>query len=245
MKPRARLIAAGLLACSVAQAAPPAPVWTPLAGPAGTTPGAPWVFAGLPKQTLPRTQYSLERLDGQAVLRVEAEASYGNLVHPFQPPSPEAGSLSWRWRIDKPLVGADLRQKAGDDVALKVCALFQLPKDALPFVERQLFRLAERSAGEALPTATLCYVWEPSWPEGSVVPNAFSRRVRYLTLSGAPGLWSAVSRDLGADFLRAFGDEAREVPPLLAIGVGADADNTGGRSLGYLADLRWVRGPAR
>lgn len=41
-----------------------------------------------------------------------------------------------------------------------------------------------------------------------------------------------------ADFLRLFGDESSTVPPVLASAVGADSDNTGGRSLAYIADLR-------
>ena len=46
--------------------------------------------------------------------------------------------------------------------------------------------------------------------------------------------WLNERRDLHADFLRAFGDEASTVPPLKAIALGADADNTGGRSLGWV-----------
>jgi hypothetical protein len=209
---------------------------TPLAGEPGTAPAAPWVFAGLPRQTLPATRFTLERVDGRPALRVEAAGSYGNLLHPVA--GAAAGRLSWRWRVQRPLAAADLRRKAGDDVALKVCALFDMPASAVPFVERQLLRVAEARTGEPLPTATLCYVWEPSWPEGSVVPNAYTRRVRYLTLAAPPGSWASVSRNLAADFLQAFGDESARVPPLRAIAVGADADNTGGSSLGHVADLQ-------
>ena len=202
----------------------------------GTAPPAPWAYAGLPQQQPPPTRFALAPLDGQTVLRVEAERSYGNLVHPL--PDTPAGRLSWRWRVDRALPRADLRTKAGDDAALKVCAMFELPRERVPFVERQLLRLAESRLGEPLPNATVCYVWDSTWPAGSVVPNAYSRRLRFITLGGEPGTWQAVSRDLAADFLRAFGDEAEAVPPLRAIAVGADADNTGGHSLGYIATLR-------
>ena len=135
-----------------------------------------------------------------------------------------------------------MRTRQGDDVALKVCALFDLPRDALPFWERQLLRVAESRAGQRLPTATLCYVWAPAWPAESIVPNAYSRRVRYLTLGGASQSWHSVSRDLAADFQRAFGDEWRAkpgaaTPPLQAIGIGADADNTRGESLAFITGL--------
>lgn len=215
----------------------------PLAGPPGTLPPAPWAFAGLPSQTLPITRFVLENQDIGIALRVRAVASYGSLVHPLK--HVPAGWLSWRWRVDQALASVDLRRREGDDVALKVCALFDMPRSAVPFKERQLLRLAENRTGESLPNATLCYAWDPSWPEGSVVPNAFSARVRYITLGSAPRSWQAVRRDLAVDFVKAFGDETTRVPGLLAIAVGADADNTRGESLGYIADLQLTPGPGR
>lgn len=220
-----------------------ASVLAPLEGPVGSVPQAPWVFAGLPDQTLPATRFALEHQDGRTVLRIQAAASYGNLLHPLA--DVPAGRLSWRWRVDKPLSSADLRSRQGDDVALKVCALFDMPQAAVPFVERQLLRLAESRTGKSLPTATLCYAFDPSWPSGSVVPNAYSRRVRYITLGTTPRAWQDVSRDLAADFVRAFGDETTTVPQVRAVAVGADADNTGGESLGYISDLEWTPGPVR
>ncbi|MFG5409411.1 DUF3047 domain-containing protein [Piscinibacter sakaiensis] len=207
-----------------------------MAGAPGAAPDAPWTFAGLPRQTIPATRFTIEHQDGQPTLRIQAAGSYGNLLHPLADVA--AGQLSWRWRVDQPLAAPDLRTRAGDDVALKVCALFGMPLAAVPFLERQLLRLAEARTGQTLPTATLCYAWDPSWPPDTVLPNAYTRRVRTITLGGTPGTWSRVRRDLAADFVRAFGDETRTVPPLRAIGVGADADNTGGTSLGYLADLQ-------
>lgn len=233
---RGACAAAMLLATGATLAQPVQPVLAPLAGPEGDQPPAPWVYAGLPRQQPPPTRYTVTEFDGRRVLRVEAERSYGNLVHPL--PGVRPGLLSWRWRVDVPLPAADLRQKQGDDTALKVCAMFELPREQVPFVERQLLRLAESRLGEPLPTATLCYVWDPTWPADSVVPNAYTRRLRFITLGGAARSWQAERRDLAADFLRAFGDESRTVPALRAIAVGADADNTGGRSLGWVDALQ-------
>jgi hypothetical protein len=228
---------------ALAPCAAVASILAPLSGPPGSLPQAPWVLAGLPGQTLPVTRFRLERLDGGMVLRVQTEASYGNLVHALT--GVAAGWLSWRWRVDKALASPDLRSREGDDVALKVCALFDMPRSAVPFVERQLLRLAESRSGESLPTATLCYAWDPSWPEGTVVANAYSRRVRYITLGGKVLAWHAVRRDLAADFVRAFGDETTSIPRLLAVALGADADNTRGESLGFIADLEFIPGPER
>lgn len=239
-----RAALSGALAFAAACFGPPVraqELLAPIAGAAGEAPAPPWAYAGLPAQKPPPTRYRVRELDGKRVLQIEAERSYGNLVHALAGPS--AGTLSWRWRVDEPLPGVNLRSKDGDDAALKVCALFELPRERVPFVERQLLRLAESRFGEPLPNATLCYVWDPSWPRGSVVPNAYTKRVRFVTLDGAPGTWLDERHDLAADFVRAFGDESREVPPLRAILVGADGDNTGGRSVGWIDALRLEAAP--
>ena len=152
--------------------------------------------------------------------------------------------LAWRWRVDQAPAGADLRRKSGDDSALKVCALFDMPLAKVPFFERQVLRLASWHAGEALPTATLCYVWDANLAQGTMLHNAYTHRVRYVVTQGTPRQWRDERHDLAADFRRAFGDDWGEdttgVPPLAAIVIGADSDNTGSRSLGYIADLRFI-----
>jgi hypothetical protein len=44
---------------------------------------------------------------------------------------------------------------------------------------------------------------------------------------------------VAADFKRAFGDESATVPPVTAVIVAGDADNTQGASLAWLTALRW------
>lgn len=213
----------------------------PIDSGAGALPPIPWRYAGLPKQTLPATRYDIVELDGQRVLKVQSDGGYGNLVHPLGGPG---GDLQWSWRVDRVATGTDLRTKAGDDAALKVCAMFELPLDALPFWERQTLRLARGVSGESLPAATLCYVWDAALAPGTVLRNAYTARMRWIVLQGAGsalGRWQDERRDLAADFLRAFGDETNTVPPLSAIAVGADADNTGGSTLAYLRALRLER----
>jgi hypothetical protein len=204
-------------------------------------PAAPWRVAGLPGQKLPLTQFAITPHDGRMVLRVTADASYGNLVLDTrgQRPGPDT-VLRWSWSLERGLAASDLSTKPGDDVALKVCALFDMPLDGLSLGERTKMRMARSLSGEPLPAATLCYVWDRLLPVGTTLANVFSPRVRYVVAaSGAaqPGKWFSNERQLSGDFLRAFGHESASVPPLLAIAVGADADNSGGHSLGYLGDV--------
>jgi hypothetical protein len=207
----------------------------------GNEPPAPWRVAGLPQQNKPLTRFAVVELDKQRVLLVEADHAYGNLIHPLK--DLRAGSLAWRWRVDQPAAGADLKRKSGDDAALKVCAFFDLPESQVPFVERQLLRIASSRAGEKLPTATLCYVWDEHLPQGTLLHNAYTHRVRYIVAHGTPQRWSDEKHDLAADFQRAFGDESQDVPPLSAIVIGADTDNTGSHSIGYVSDLHLSTAP--
>ncbi len=239
---------AAIVLAAVALAGPPLlavndaradqPGLSPLAG-AGDQPLPPWHVAGLPNQAKPVTRYTVVTLGGERVLRIEADSSYGNLVHPL----PDVGGLhrlAWRWRIDQPNPLIDLRQKSGDDSAAKVCALFDMPLGAVPFVERQLLRIARNASAEPLPAASVCYVWDPKLAAGTALDNAFSRRVRYIVLRGPDSpqaSWQREQRDLAADFKRLFGEESAVVPPLQGIAVSADADNTHGHSVAHVADL--------
>jgi hypothetical protein len=193
-------------------------------------PPAPWKVEGLPHQTKPFTHFSVVDLDGHPALKIEADLSYGNLVEPLHL---DAGSshLAWRWRVEQP----------NDDTAVKVCVFFDMPLERVPFVERQIFRAARANAGESLPTATVCYVWDSHLAAGTVLDNAFTRRMRYKVLESGPvhlKQWVPERRDLAADFIALFGDETHDVPPITGIAIGADADNTKSHSLAYVADVK-------
>ena len=199
-----------------------------------------WRLVTLPAGAKPATRFSGMVLDGRAALRVQTQGSYGNLVHEFPKPMLQK-SLSWAWRVEQGNARADLRQRSGDDAPLRVCLSFDMPLASVPFVERQLLRLASLRAGEKLPPATLCYVWDHQLPHDTLLDNAYTRRVRMITLRNgrdASGQWFTEQRDIAADFRRAFGDESAELLPLSAMLVGADSDNTGVDTLAFVAELR-------
>ena len=209
----------------------------PYAG-AGSAPGAAWHVAGLPQQQKPFTKFSVAEVDGKRALRIEALDSYGNLVHTLQIEK-ATQKLSWRWRVELLNPAVNLRIKEGDDSAVKVCALWDLPLEQVPFVERQIMRIARSKTSEPLPAATVCYVWDARLAEATELDSPFTHRLRYVVLRSGdkPNQWLSEKRDIGADFLRLFGNESATLPPLIGIAVGADADNTHGRSVAYVADL--------
>jgi hypothetical protein len=205
----------------------------------GGTLAPPWHLAGLPNQKKPFARFSLVELDGKRAMRIEADGSYGNLVHPLRLDG-TALMLSWQWRVDQFVAESDLKTKNGDDSAVKVCVFFDLPLAQIGFVERQVMRIARAASDEPLPAATVCYVWDRLLPAGTTLHNAYTHRVRYLVLQGGaqePRRWVAERRDVAADFLRLFGRESAQVPPIVGIAIGADADNTHGRSVAHVAEL--------
>lgn len=219
------------------------PTLVPFASALAEQPPSPWRVVGVPGGKIPLTGFDLVELDGRKVLRISANKSYGNLVHDLSAaPLPDSTRLRWRWLLEAAtLPGADLRTRQGDDSPLKVCMLFDMPLDKLGLLERNLFRMARASSAEKLPSATLCYVWDNQLKADTLLPNAYTSRVRMIVVGGAeqpPGQWHTVTRNLGADFRRAFGAESDTMPPTLSVLVGADADNTGGTSLGYVAEVQ-------
>jgi hypothetical protein len=242
------VLAAGALGAATVLATAAADPWPPLvqepaqAGQSDARLGPGWRVVGWPDQRMPLTRYAAERVDGRPALRLDARASYGNLVYAVPSQAPPR-MVSWAWRMQQPNPAADLRLKSGDDAAAKVCLGFDMALQRVPFVERTLLRVARSRSADALPAATLCWVWGRAEAPGSVIDNAYSRRVRYIVLRTAAdglGQWFTETRDVAADFRRAFGDESPDTPALMTVIVAADADSTGASTVAHVADLRFA-----
>lgn len=174
----------------------------------------------------------------QAV-RISSASSYGHLLQ--KGPWP-AAQLSWQWRLDKGLQQADLQTKAGDDAALKVCVSFDHSDDNVPWGERLLLKFARSQSSLDLPSATVCYIWDNRYPVGTTGANPYTKRVRYMVLRSGmaeANSWQTQQRNLAQDFLFLFGDETHVVPPVSAIAVGADTDNTQEDAQGWVRHMSW------
>ena len=250
LKPIPALLALGLACANAPAFAQSLSPLVPADGAAAST----WRFVGFPKSKadIPATRFELAEVQGERALKVSTRASYGTWVHDL--PKVDAGRLQWRWRLDQPLTTdkggkavADILTKAGDDAALKVCVMFDHPLDRVPFAQRTLLRIARSVSGEDLPAATLCYVWDGMHPAGLQGANPYTQRVRFITLQGkgAPlAQWQTETRDVAADFAKLFADElpaGSAVPKVRAVLVGADSDNTGAESVGWVKALSWIR----
>jgi hypothetical protein len=91
------------------------------------------------------------------------------------------------------------------------------------------------------PYAGLDYIWERRVPAGTVVPNAYTDRVRMIVVeSGADrvGQWVTEQRNVYEDYKRAFGEEPTAIS---GIAVMTDADDTGERATAWYGNISFHR----
>ena len=192
----------------LARAADEASVGTFSGAPPGDPPSA-WKYASLPNK-IP-TRFNIVDLGGTHVLKVEADDSYGNLIYALHANVGDKSSIAWRWRVDKIIDEADIRQRSGDDSPAKLCVFFAFDAAKLSFGERTRLAIAHTTTGQDVPTETLCYVWDNKVPVDTGLPNVFTKRIRMIVLESGTaklGLWVNQKRNLVADYQRMFGDES-------------------------------------
>lgn len=234
---RALLLGLALLA-PLAQAQNALTPWT--AGPPQGEWSAPWRLADIPK--LKPSARSLVEQGGRAVLRIQADAAAGGLLHPLDLPGDQPWQLSWQWRSEQRLGQARFATREGDDYAARVYVLLDYPLASLPFLTRQKLRLARTFYDSSLPAATLSYVWDNRVAPGTHARSAYTEQVEMLALRGpeAPlGQWLTETRDLRADAIAAFGSAPQRI---LGVVFAADSDNTGESVTSYFAAPQLVEG---
>lgn len=183
------------------------------------------------------TRYSLVADNGVTVLRADSQSGASGLSRSLRVDPGELPWLRWRWNISNLIETADLRSKAGDDFPARVYVMFDYPLEKLPFVERNKLRLARALFDPHLPAATLCYVWDGKAAAETIAGSAYSDRVKVIVVeSGSARVkqWVDVERNIARDFRAAFGEQA---PPVSAIAVATDTDNTGTAATAFFGDI--------
>jgi hypothetical protein len=184
-----------------------------------------------------RTRYTLVDDNGTTVLRAESERGASGLSRPLRINPTEQPWLRWRWKISNIIETADLRTKDGDDFPARVYVMFDYPLERLSFMERNKLRMARTLFDPNLPAATLCYVWDGKAAADTIASSAYTDRVKVIVVeSGASRVkqWVDVERNIARDFRAAFGEEA---PPVSAIAVATDTDNTGTFAIAHFGDI--------
>jgi Protein of unknown function (DUF3047) len=181
-------------------------------------------------------------VEGRLVLRASADGSASLYVAPIKPAMAVPTTLSWDWKTDALVPGADNRDKAREDAPLRVLVAFDGDITTLPDVEQKRFKRAKNLTGRQPPYAVVMYIWSDQVAPGTVIPSAHTSQVKMLVVaSGAGGLgsWQSVQRNLRDDYRLAYGAEPG---PVLGAAVMTDTDNTGTKAVGEYAGIRFKCG---
>ena len=181
------------------------------------------------------TAYRLTEDDGTVVLHAFASGSSSALMHSLSAAPVGRASLSWRWKVKStPMKGASPAERGSP---VRIVLGFDGDKDSLPFSDQILFETAKLITGHDFPYATLMYVWSEDLPVGTVVPSRHGGRIRMIVVeSGQQGIggWRSFSRDIAADFERAFGESPGR---LLGVGVLTDDDGSAAPTEAWYGDI--------
>lgn len=183
-----------------------------------------WAMFPLPGKR--QVHFESTTVQGRQALKVRARTSVSILRKQFSPALPQPNRLRFSWRVDGLPVGAELSQAEHADSAVRIVLTFSGDRSRWSARNHRLSELSHLLTGEALPYATLAYVWSHHDALGAVVHNPRTDRIRKLVVeSGAQhvGQWRDYERDIRADFIRAFGEEPGD---LQAVALMTDTDNT-------------------
>ena len=197
----------------------------------------PWTLSRFKRPT----EYRLVPENGATVVRARASSSASGLVHQLDLDPAQYRLLQWRWKVDQLIPGADNTRKSTEDSPVRLVISFAGDLDKLPFDDRLFFDQIKSFTGQQLPYATLMYIWENRAPKNSIIPNPHTSRIKMVVAESGRdklGVWQDQSRDIYADFKRAFGEEPGRIT---SIGIMTDTDNTGENVHAYYGDMVFKR----
>jgi len=197
---------------------------------------APWHAVNIRFKT--PTTYATDSIAGVPCIRATANAAWSFWVAPVPAAFARLSSLSWRWFIPAAVPDADPAVVGKDDAPARVVVSFKGDRTTLDAAERATMSLARALGGLELPYAAIQYIWDPKTAPETILPNANTSRIKKLVVKRGPdGLadWQSFTRDVRADFRRAFpGEEPGDIE---GVGLMTDTDSLGGRAEACYADV--------
>lgn len=180
------------------------------------------------------TLYTVERKDGESVLKAASRASASALVYRKTFSVYEYSRARWRWRVGNVYGNVMPEEKSGDDYPLRVYVTFLYdPVKASP-LERLRYGLAKELYGEYPPHSTLIYVWASHEGQTGIMASPYTERAKMIALQRGKGkveTWQTEEVHMLEDYRRAFGAEP---PTAASLAVMNDSDNTGQGAVSYL-----------
>ncbi len=187
------------------------------------------------------TEYVLTDLDGRTVLHAAADKASSGLRHEVSIDPARQPWLSWTWKTNQLIPGADNSKRDTEDSPVRIVLAFDGDRSKLSFMDTILFDTAKLISGHEFPYATLMYIWENQAPVGTVIPNTRTGRIQMLVAESGPknlGQWMKYQRNIVEDYEKAFGEKPGQ---LIAVGVLTDTDNTEETIEAWYGDIRLLR----
>jgi len=185
--------------------------------PAGAGLPAPWRLTGV--QGVQAPTY---RVTGSHSLRIVAVGQAATvtfrlrqLLRPPPAASTRAGALTWRWRAETPLPGADLKHRASDDSPIRVVITLQDGR-------------------------VITYCWGNREGRGESFVSWAGRNRMVIVLQraeDADGSWHVERRDPFSDYRRLWSNAPK---PIVSVGVSSDTDGLKVRAAAEIGDITWT-----
>ena len=205
-----------------------------------STPGGPlpegWqpqIFKNIDKHTT----YELVKDGDITVIKAVANNSASGLTKPIDLDLKDFPILEWRWKVTNVIAKGNPKTKAGDDYPARIYLTFKYDPALVSAWQRTKYAFAKSLYGSYPPHAGINYIWETKLPVETIVPNAYTDRLRMIVVeSGTTKLneWQSYRRNVYEDYKQAFGEEP---PRVSGIAIMTDTDNTSESATALYGDI--------
>lgn len=181
-----------------------------------------WVVRAVRGEQAPRL--TLVDSSGGRALRIAGTDRAAWFVYELERPiAPGVGTLAWNWRVLEHPAGADLRDRAADDAALRVFVVFAR-KNPFDRVPHTLFYTSGTVEGDSYE--------RPSFQSSDLHMIRMGRRAM-------DGQWEYTVVDPFADYQRIWGGKPQAI---VAVGLMQDSEETMSRTTADIRGLVWRTG---
>ncbi len=188
------------------------------------------------------TEYGTVLADNRTVLRAISSNASTSAICPVEISPSKSPWLTWQWKLDRLLPGANVSKDDFDDSPGRVFVAFDGNVNRIPPDDIAFFDMVKFFTGKDLPYATLSYVWDPTIPVDTLVSYSRSTRIKYIVVeSGSARLreWVSYRRNVVEDYQRAFGESPGNI---ITVGIMSDTDDLGQKAEALFGDIAFDSG---
>jgi len=181
------------------------------------------------------TRFSLVQDDDRTVLKAESDGAASGLVTRIDIDPTRHPYVEWRWKVDDVIASSRWGEKGADDFAARLLVIFESEGGTFSFFGHWMKKMAGGFKGKAL-----SYVWANDVEPNTIAPSPYTDSVAMVAVesgAGKIGTWVTERRDIGDDFEKSFDEKP---PPVVAIAIMVDTDNTSTHATTYFGDIRFT-----